>query len=140
MLGFDFLKGCNTYAAEKISTSRKRTEKSYYKYYLEDMADAPPEHYEKVLRGPIDPVKRCPYRSATDSLSLVILRRKSVTVLCRTDWLYLNLVKMPGVTGEMSTGGLPHDLTIFATPSGTKRIIIVQSPSKREGEKSAFKL
>jgi hypothetical protein len=44
----------------KVPVSEEDKKNSYYKYYLAELVDAPPEKYQKVLAGPIDPSKALP--------------------------------------------------------------------------------
>ncbi len=85
-----------------VPVTEEDKKKSYYKYYLEDMVDAPPEHYEKVLRGPIDPAKALPIQERNRLFEPGYFEEEIGYCVMPDGTGYVsNLVKMPGVTAEM---------------------------------------
>jgi hypothetical protein len=85
-----------------VPVTEEDKKKSYYKFYLEDMVDAPPEHYEKVLRGPIDPAKALPIQERNRLFEPGYFEEEIGYCVMPDGTGYIsNLVKMPGVTGEM---------------------------------------
>ena len=87
---------------QKVPVSEEDKKKSYYKYYLEEMVDASPEHYEKVLRGPMDPTKALPAEERNRLFDPGYFEEEIGYCVMPDGTGYIsNLVKMPGVTGEM---------------------------------------
>jgi phloretin hydrolase len=85
-----------------VPVTEEDKNKSYYKYYLEEMTDAPPEHYQKVLAGPIDPAKALPFKDRNRLFDPGYFEEEIGYCVMPDGTGYIsNLVKMPGVTGEM---------------------------------------
>lgn len=86
----------------KLPVSEEDTRKSYYKYYLEDIIDAPPEKYAKILEGPLPPDKCLSIYDRNKLFEPGYLDAEiGYSVLPDGTGYVANLTKMPGVTGEM---------------------------------------
>lgn len=86
----------------KVPVSEEDKNKSYFKYYLHEMVQAPEEHYRKVLDGPIDPKKALPIQERNLLFEPGYLEEEIGYCVMPDGTGYVsNLVKMPGVTGEM---------------------------------------
>ena len=89
-------------AQKLVPVTEEDKKKSYYKYYLEEMTDAPPEHYQKVLAGPMDPAKALPVQDRNRLFEPGYFEEEIGYCVMPDGTGYIsNLVKMPGVTGEM---------------------------------------
>jgi hypothetical protein len=89
-------------AQKLVPVTEGDKKKSYYKYYLEDMVDAPPEHYQKVLAGPMDPSKALPVQERNRLFEPGYFEEEIGYCVMPDGTGYIsNLVKMPGVSGEM---------------------------------------
>jgi len=89
-------------AQKLVPVTEEDKKKSYYKYYLEDMAQATPEHYQKVLSGPMDPAKALPVQERNRLFEPGYFEEEIGYCVMPDGTGYIsNLVKMPGVTGEM---------------------------------------
>jgi hypothetical protein len=90
------------FSKKKVPVTEQDKQKSYYKYYLEEMAQAPIEHYMKVLAGPIDPRKALPIQERNRLFDPGYFEEEIGYCVMPDGTGYIsNLVKMPGVTGEM---------------------------------------
>jgi hypothetical protein len=89
-------------AQKLVPVTEEDKKKSYYKYYLREMAEASPEHYEKVLRGPMDPSKALPVQERNRLFEPGYFEEEIGYCVMPDGTGYIsNLVQMPGVTGEM---------------------------------------
>ena len=86
----------------KVPVSEEDKKKSYFKYYLQEMVQAPEEHYRKVLDGPIDPKQALPIQERNLLFEPGYFEEEIGYCVMPDGTGYIsNLVKMPGVTGEM---------------------------------------
>ena len=86
----------------KVPVSEQDKLKSYYKYYLEDMVQAPPEKYIQALQGPIDPSKALKFSNRNDLFKPGYLQGEVGYCIMPDGTGYMaNLTKMPGVTAQM---------------------------------------
>lgn len=87
---------------KRVPVTEEDKKKSYYKYYLNEMADAPPEHYQKVLNGPLNPSKALPAKDRNRLFEPGYFEEEIGYCVMPDGTGYVsNLVKMPGVTAEM---------------------------------------
>jgi len=87
---------------KKVPVTEEDKKKSYYKYYLEPMAEPPQEIIQKVLAGPIDPAKALPVHERNRLFEPGYFEEEIGYCVMPDGTGYVsNLVKMPGVTGEM---------------------------------------
>jgi hypothetical protein len=94
-------------AQKLVPVTEEDKKKSYYKYYLAELVDAPPEHYQKVLAGPIDPAKALPVQDRNRLFEPGYFEEEVGYCVMPdgTGYVY-NLLKMPGVTAEMLPVGV----------------------------------
>lgn len=86
----------------KIPATEADKQKSYYKYYLEEMAQAPKEKYGKVLAGPLDPKRALKFSDRNDLFKPGYLEEELGYCIMEDGTGYVsNLTPMPGVTAEM---------------------------------------
>lgn len=89
-------------ANPRVPVTEQDKTKSYYKYYLEDMAPAAPEKYQQVLAGPMDPSKALKFQDRNDLFKPGYLEGEfGYCVMPDGTGYVANLTKMPGVTAEM---------------------------------------
>lgn len=89
-------------APKKVPITQEDKKKSYYKYYLEEMAQAPPEKYAKVLAGPINPANALPVHERNRLFDPGYLDGEiGYCVMPDGTGYVANLTTMPGVTAEM---------------------------------------
>ncbi len=87
---------------KKVPVTEQDMKKSYYKYYLEEMVEAPQEKYNKVLAGPIDPSKALPVQERNRLFEPGYFEEEIGYCVMPDGTGYIaNLTKMPGVTAEM---------------------------------------
>ncbi len=86
----------------KVPVTEQDTKKSYYKYYLEDMVQAPQEKYDLVLKGPLDPDKALSIYDRNRLFEPGYLDGEiGYCVMPDGTGYVANMTKMPGVTTEM---------------------------------------
>lgn len=86
----------------KVPVSDADRQKRYFKYYNEEMAQAPPEKYAQVLAGPINPQKALKFKDRNDLFKPGYLDIEiGYCVFEDGTGFVANLTKMPGVTAEM---------------------------------------
>ncbi|MCU6760899.1 Uncharacterised protein [uncultured Roseburia sp.] len=86
----------------KVLVSEEDQQKSYFKYYLQELAQAEPEHYERFLKAPISPEQALAF-SDRNGLFENMEEKAEIGYCIMPDGTgYIaNLTKMPGVTTEM---------------------------------------
>ncbi len=86
----------------KVPVTEEDKKKSYYKYYLEPMVEPPRENIQKILAGPIDPAKALHVHERNRLFEPGYFEEEIGYCVMPDGTGYIaNLVKMPGVTGEM---------------------------------------
>jgi hypothetical protein len=86
---------------KKVPIQEADKAKSYYKYFNEDMVDAPKEKYQSVEK-PLDPRKATPFSRRNDLFKPGYLEDEvGYCVMPDGTGFVSNLTKMPGVTTEM---------------------------------------
>ncbi len=89
-------------AQNLVPVSEEYKKLPYYKYYLEEMVQASPEHYAKVLNGPIDGSKALPVEDRNRLFEPGYFEEEIGYCVMPDGTGYVsNLTKMPGVTAEM---------------------------------------
>jgi phloretin hydrolase len=87
---------------QKVPIQETDKSKSYAKYYFEEMAQAAPEKYGQVLRGPINPADALPIHERNRLFEPGYLNVEiGYCVLPDGTGYVANLTQMPGVTPEM---------------------------------------
>ncbi len=87
---------------QRVPVTEQDKEKSYYKYYLEELAPAPPENYQKALAGPMDPAKALSIHDRNKLFEPGYFDEEiGYCAMADGTVCIANHVKMPGVTGEM---------------------------------------
>lgn len=86
----------------KVPVTEQDKLKSYFKYYNEEMTQAPKERYGQVLQGPVDPKRALKFQDRNDLFKPGYLDVEvGYCVMEDGTGFVANLTQMPGVTVEM---------------------------------------
>ena len=72
-------------AKKRVPVTDEEKQKSYYKYFEQEMAQPSPEAYAKMLNGPLRPDQVLQFKTETVCLSRDIWKRKPAGVFYRTE-------------------------------------------------------
>lgn len=87
---------------KRVPVSEADKKKSYYKYYLEEMAPAPEESYGKILRGPLRPEQAITFKERNRLFEPGYMEEEMGYCILPDGTGYIAVyTKMPGVTVEM---------------------------------------
>ncbi|MCD7864459.1 MAG: phloretin hydrolase [Clostridiales bacterium] len=87
---------------KRVPVTEEEKQRSYYKYFEQDMAPAPQESYAAILAGPLTPDKVLPFQERNLLFEPGYLEGEIGWAILPDGTGYLaNLTKMPGVTAEM---------------------------------------
>lgn len=87
---------------KRVPVTEEEKKLSYYKYFEQEMAPAPPEKYGLMLRGPLAPDKVLPFSERNRLFEPGYFDEEiGWSVLPDGTGYVSNLTKMPGVTTEM---------------------------------------
>lgn len=89
-------------AKKRVPVTEEEKQKSYYKYFEQDMAQPAPEAYAKMLNGPLRPEQVLQFKDRNRLFEPGYLEAEAGWCILPDGTGYLaNLTKMPGVTPEM---------------------------------------
>ena len=89
-------------AKKRVPVTEEEKQKSYYKYFEQDMAQPAPEAYAKMLNGPLRPDQVLQFKDRNRLFEPGYLEAEAGWCILPDGTGYLaNLTKMPGVTPEM---------------------------------------
>ena len=72
-------------AKKRVPVTEEEKQKSYYKYFEQDMAQPAPEAYAKMLNGPLRRIRYCSSKTEIVCLSRDIWRQRQAGVFCRME-------------------------------------------------------
>ena len=89
-------------AKKHVPVTDEEKQKSYYKYFEQEMAQPSPEAYAKMLNGPLRPDQVLQFKDRNRLFEPGYLEAEAGWCILPDGTGYLaNLTKMPGVTPEM---------------------------------------
>lgn len=89
-------------AKKRVPVTDEEKQKSYYKYFEQEMAQPSPEAYAKMLNGPLRPDQVLQFKDRNRLFEPGYLEAEAGWCILPDGTGYLaNLTKMPGVTPEM---------------------------------------
>lgn len=87
---------------KRVPVTEEEKQRSYYKYFEQNMAPAPQESYAAMLGGPLTPDKVLQFKDRNRLFEPGYLEGEIGWAILPDGTGYLaNLTKMPGVTPEM---------------------------------------